>query len=161
MARRKRCTASISAGRRRPPSPSSSATPGTRPWVWPHGVDEPGDAGEGQVKRKDMSGPVGIVDLMAETGEQAASARDAVYDLLYLGAFIAVNLAIMNMLPIPTADGGGCFSCWCPGSSSLTRRHLDPKYEGGLCARRRAWCCCWALLALVHVQRYHQDRNGV
>ena len=60
----------------------------------------------GEVGLRDMSGPVGIVDLMAETGESAESTSDAVFNILYLGAFIAVNLAIMNMLPIPALDGG-------------------------------------------------------
>ena len=85
----------------------------------------------GKVGVKEMSGPVGIVDLMAETGEQAASARDAVYDILYLGAFIAVNLAIMNMLPIPALDGGRVFLLLVTGIiESVTHKHLDPRYEG-------------------------------
>ena len=63
----------------------------------------------GQVKVEDMAGPVGIVDLRAETGAQAASTADAFLDILYLGAFIAVNLAMMNMLPIPALDGGRVF----------------------------------------------------
>ena len=63
----------------------------------------------GQVGMKDLSGPVGIVDLMAETGQQAKSAGDAIYNILYLGAFIAINLAIMNLLPIPALDGGRVF----------------------------------------------------
>ena len=85
----------------------------------------------GQVGLRDMSGPVGIVDLMAETGEQAASFGDALYNILYLGAFIAVNLAMMNMLPIPALDGGRVFFLlvtWLV--ESVTRRKLDPKYEG-------------------------------
>ncbi|MBO5556529.1 MAG: site-2 protease family protein [Oscillospiraceae bacterium] len=85
----------------------------------------------GQVGVKDMSGPVGIVDMMAETGEQAASTRDALYDILYLGAFIAVNLAIMNMLPIPALDGGRVFLLlvtWL--IESVTHKKLDPRFEG-------------------------------
>jgi len=85
----------------------------------------------GQVGVKDMSGPVGIVDLMAETGQNAASTADAVYNILYLGAFIAVNLAIMNLLPIPALDGGRVFLLlvtWL--IESMTRKKLDPKYEG-------------------------------
>ena len=85
----------------------------------------------GQVGLKDMSGPVGIVDMMAETGQEAASVGDAIYEILYLGAFIAVNLAIMNLLPIPALDGGRVFFLlvtWL--IESLTRRKLDPKYEG-------------------------------
>ena len=84
----------------------------------------------GEVGLRDMSGPVGIVDLMAETGESAASTSDAVYDILYLGAFIAVNLAIMNMLPIPALDGGRVFLLLVTLLiETVTRRKLNPKYE--------------------------------
>ncbi len=85
----------------------------------------------GQVGVKDLSGPVGIVDMMAETGEQAESTQDAVYDILYLGAFIAVNLAVMNLLPIPALDGGRIFLLlvtWI--IESVTKKKLNPKYEG-------------------------------
>ena len=85
----------------------------------------------GEAKMEDLSGPVGIVDLMAETGENAASFADGLLDILYLGAFIAVNLAIMNMLPIPAMDGGRVFllivTCII---EAITRKKLDPKYEG-------------------------------
>lgn len=96
-------------------------------WVW-MGLSQ---LVSGQVGMKDMAGPVGIVDLMAETGEQAASVADAVYDILYLGAFIAVNLAMMNMLPIPALDGGRIFFLlvtWV--IETVSRRRLNPKYEG-------------------------------
>ena len=85
----------------------------------------------GQVGVKDMSGPVGIVDMMAETGEQAESTEDAIFGISYLGAFIAVNLAVMNMLPIPALDGGRVFFLlvtWL--IEAVTRKKLDPKYEG-------------------------------
>ena len=96
-------------------------------WVW-SGLEQ---LFSGQVGVDDMSGPVGIVDLMAETGAQAASTMDALLDILYLGAFIAVNLAIMNMLPIPALDGGRVFLLlvtWL--FESLSGKKLDPKYEG-------------------------------
>ena len=84
----------------------------------------------GEVGLKDMSGPVGIVDAMAETGESAASTADAVYEILYLGAFIAINLAIMNMLPIPALDGGRVFLLLVTALIEfVTRRKLNPKYE--------------------------------
>ena len=85
----------------------------------------------GQVGVKDLSGPVGIVDMMAETGEQAQSTADALYDIFYLAAFVAVNLAIMNLLPIPALDGGRVFLLLVTVViERLTRRKLDPKYEG-------------------------------
>ena len=85
----------------------------------------------GKVGIKDMSGPVGIVDLMAETGEQSASVADALYNIFYLGAFIAVNLSVMNMLPIPALDGGRVFLLLVTTViEAITRKKLDPKYEG-------------------------------
>ena len=85
----------------------------------------------GEVGVKELSGPVGIVDLMAETGQQAESAADALYNILYLGAFIAVNLALMNLLPIPALDGGRIFLLIVTALIELvTHKKLDPKYEG-------------------------------
>ena len=103
--------------------------PGIPPWnlaVW-MGIDQ---LVHGEVGLKEMSGPVGIVDLMAETGENAESASDAVYNILYLGAFIAINLAIMNMLPIPALDGGRIFLLLVTLIvEAATGKKLDPKYE--------------------------------
>ena len=96
-------------------------------WVW-MGLEQ---LIGGEVGMEDMAGPVGIVDLMAETGSNAESTADALLDILYLGAFIAVNLAIMNMLPIPALDGGRVFFLivtWI--IESITRRKLNPRYEG-------------------------------
>lgn len=85
----------------------------------------------GEVGLKDLSGPVGIVDAIAETGENAETTSDAVYDILYLGAFIAINLAIMNMLPLPALDGGRVFLLLVTAViEAITRKKLDPKYEG-------------------------------
>ncbi len=87
----------------------------------------------GEVGLRDLSGPVGIVDLMAETGESAATKTDAIYDILYLGAFIAINLAIMNMLPIPALDGGRVFLLLVTlFLEKILGRKLDPKYEGAI-----------------------------
>ena len=85
----------------------------------------------GRVSVDEMAGPVGIVDMMAETGENAETTGDALYSIFYFTAFIAVNLAIMNMLPIPALDGGRVFLLlvtWL--IESVTKKKLDPKYEG-------------------------------
>lgn len=96
-------------------------------WVW-MGLKQ---LVSGQVEVADMAGPVGIVDMMAQTGETAESFTDGLFDIFYIGAFIAVNLAIMNMLPIPALDGGRVFLLlvtWI--IESVTHRKLNPKYEG-------------------------------
>lgn len=70
-----------------------------------------GDLFSGAVGIRDMSGPVGIVDMMGQTVQNAGSAGLAAYRIFYLVAFIAINLAVMNLLPIPALDGGRIFSC--------------------------------------------------
>lgn len=90
-----------------------------------------GDLINGKVGLKDMSGPVGIVDMMNEVGQQAESTKAAADNLLYISAFIAVNLAIMNMLPIPALDGGRVFLMIVTVIiEAVSRKKLDPKYEG-------------------------------
>ena len=90
-----------------------------------------GDLINGRVGLKDMSGPVGIVDMMNEVGQQAESAKAAADNLLYISAFIAINLAIMNMLPIPALDGGRVFFMIVTVIiEAVSRKKLDPKYEG-------------------------------
>ncbi len=90
-----------------------------------------GDLINGKVGLKDMSGPVGIVDMMNEVGQQAESAKAAADNLLYISAFIAINLAIMNMLPIPALDGGRVFLMIVTVIiEAVSHKKLDPKYEG-------------------------------
>lgn len=85
----------------------------------------------GQAGLKDMTGPVGIVQIMSDSAEAADNKTDAFLNMLYIGGFIAINLAVMNMLPIPALDGGRVFglllTCAIEG---ITRKKLDPKYEG-------------------------------
>ena len=79
---------------------------------------------------KELSGPVGIVRIIAETGESSADAEDAVMNIAFLAAFLAVNLAIMNLLPLPALDGGRAFCLlltWL--IETILGRKIDPKYE--------------------------------
>lgn len=85
----------------------------------------------GQVGMKELSGPVGIVQIMNDVGEQAASRAAAVYSLAYLTAFIAVNLAVMNLLPLPALDGGRLlFLAITAFIEGAFKKKLNPKYEG-------------------------------
>ena len=105
----------------------------------------------GKVSMEDVSGPVGIVDIMAETGEAAETTGDAFYNIFYLTAFIAVNLAIMNLLPLPALDGGRIFLLlvtWL--IESVTGKKLNPKYEGYIHAAGMV-----LLLGLMAVIMFH------
>ena len=56
---------------------------------------------------------------------------DAVLNVLYIGGFLAINLAVMNMLPIPALDGGRVVGLLITTAiEGITRKKLDAKYEG-------------------------------
>lgn len=85
----------------------------------------------GQAGLKDMTGPVGIVQMMSDTAAQSDTALDAFLNMLYFGGFIAINLAVMNMLPIPALDGGRTVALLLTtGIEAVTKKKIDPKYEG-------------------------------
>jgi len=87
----------------------------------------------GQVGLSDVSGPVGIVQQMSEVASSAGSSLQAVMDMLYFGGFIAINLAVMNLLPIPALDGGRV-ACLLITTvvEAVTKKKLNPTYEGYL-----------------------------
>ena len=85
----------------------------------------------GQAGLNDVAGPVGIVQMMNTTAQASATALDAVLNLLYFGAFISVNLAVMNLLPVPALDGGRAVALLLTVAiESITRKKINPKYEG-------------------------------
>jgi regulator of sigma E protease len=87
----------------------------------------------GQAGLKDMSGPVGIVQQMSTVAEASATWLDAMLNMLYLGAFIAINLAVMNLLPIPALDGGRVVGLLITTAvEAVTHKKINPKYEGYL-----------------------------
>lgn len=84
----------------------------------------------GQAGLQDMTGPVGIVQIMSETAENSATTTDAFLNMLYFGGFIAINLAVMNLLPIPALDGGRIVALLLTtGIEAITKKKIDPKYE--------------------------------
>lgn len=84
----------------------------------------------GAVDLKELSGPVGIVEKMNEVGETSDSVSSALYSIFYLAAFIAINLAVMNMLPIPALDGGRVlFLVVATIVECFSRKKFNPKYE--------------------------------
>ena len=78
-----------------------------------------------------LTGPIGIVDTMSDVAESAQDTRGAAMNLLYFCAFIAINLAFMNLLPIPALDGGRVLFLLVNGLLWLVcRRSIPARYEG-------------------------------
>ena len=63
---------------------------------------------QGQVTLDDVSGPVGVVDMIGETYEE--SKEDGVFyiwlNMLNMAILLSANLGVMNLIPIPGLDGG-------------------------------------------------------
>ncbi len=87
----------------------------------------------GKAGIKDMSGPVGIVSEVSKESAKAETVGIGVQSVFILFAFIAVNLAVMNLLPIPALDGGRVVCLLVTAAAEkLLRRKINPKYEGYL-----------------------------
>lgn len=85
----------------------------------------------GQAGLSDMSGPVGIVQQMSTVAEASPTKWDAMMNMLYFGAFIAINLAVMNLLPVPALDGGRVVSLLLTAAvEAVAGKKIDTKYEG-------------------------------
>lgn len=102
----------------------------------------------GKASVKDLSGPVGIVHMMADVANQYSSFYEALLEMIWYGGFISINLGIMNLLPIPGLDGaravGALLTALIEG---ITRKKLNPKYEGYVQAA--GTLVLFALLAVI------------
>lgn len=75
-----------------------------------------GQAFTGHVDWNQVAGPVGIAALVGD-----ASSIGFVY-LLYFTAFISVNLAVINLIPLPALDGGRLLFV---GIEAITRKPIN------------------------------------
>ena len=88
---------------------------------------------KGKVGLTDMTGPVGIVSEMSKVAAASDSKVTALLNMLYFGGFIAINLAVMNLLPIPALDGGRIVCLLITVAvEAITKKKINPKYEGYL-----------------------------
>ena len=85
----------------------------------------------GQASLKEVGGPVMIVDQMSQVADASETKLDAILNMLYFAGFIAINLAIMNLLPFPALDGGRVFFLLVTTAfEAIFKRKINPKYEG-------------------------------
>ena len=96
----------------------------------------------GEVSTKYVSGPVGIVNVTQKMlGDGWTWAT--IYSVLRLMAWISINLAIVNLLPIPIADGGQILFFLYEGARG---RPLSLKIQAAI-----QNVSIWALMALFAV----------
>ncbi len=71
-------------------------------------------------------------------------------NILSFVAFIAINLAVMNLLPIPALDGGQILFLLVDKVYGLfSHKRIDPKYLGYINAA--GMVCLLALMAVIAV----------
>ncbi len=99
------------------------------------------DAVTGNANWKSVAGPVGIVGLVGD-----ASSLGWMH-LINFMAIISINLAIINMIPIPALDGGRLLFV---GIESITRQKIHPGLAGALNILGFA-----AIILLMVVITYH------
>lgn len=81
-----------------------------------------GDLIAGRVGVNDLSGPVGVTQVLAD------SVKQSIRSFFMLVSFISINLGVMNLLPLPALDGGRLFFMII----ELFRggKKIDARYEG-------------------------------
>jgi len=75
----------------------------------------------GGMSEGEVVGPVGIVSLVGEAAERSF------FDVLFLAAYISINLGIVNLLPIPALDGGRVVFILV---EMVRGKPVDPEKEG-------------------------------
>lgn len=74
----------------------------------------------GHIKLKQLSGPVGIYSIVGQQKEAGIA------NLLFLVAFLSINVGFINLLPLPAFDGGHIVFIII---EMIIRRPVDPELE--------------------------------
>jgi len=82
------------------------------------------DMVRGKYGLNDLSGPVGVVQVVSDT---IATQEVWLPDFLYLFAFLTINVGVFNLLPIPALDG--CRFLFLV-IEAIRRKPLKPEAEG-------------------------------
>lgn len=83
----------------------------------------------GQIGLDQLSGPVGIVDVVDETYEQSKSYGIYIVlaQMLNIAILLSANLGVMNLLPLPALDGGRLVFLFV---EAIRRKRIPPEKEG-------------------------------
>lgn len=82
-----------------------------------------------QIGLDQLSGPVGIVDVVDDTYNQSKSYGTfaVIVELLNIAILISANLGVMNLLPLPALDGGRLVFLFI---EAIRRKRIPPEKEG-------------------------------
>lgn len=83
----------------------------------------------GQVGVDQLSGPVGIVDVVGDSYEQTKDygLKIVLAQLLYWAILLSANLGVMNLLPLPALDGGRLIFLFV---EAIRGKRVPPEKEG-------------------------------
>lgn len=84
---------------------------------------------KGTFRVNDLSGPVGIVDAIGSSVEEAKSEGAVVMwmQMFYWAILLSANLGVMNLLPLPALDGGRLVFLLI---EAVTKKKVNPNIEG-------------------------------
>ncbi|MDR1629370.1 MAG: M50 family metallopeptidase [Oscillospiraceae bacterium] len=81
----------------------------------------------GKYGLKDLSGPVGTMEIIADAATDAATGKEYGLEMIVtIMAFITINIGVVNLLPIPALDGGRLVFLLL---EIIRRKPVLPKYE--------------------------------
>ena len=77
----------------------------------------------------DLSGPVGIINVIGDSYEEAKTEGTVMVwmQMLYWAILLSANLGVMNLLPIPALDGGRLVFLII---EAIRRKKINPNVEG-------------------------------
>ena len=92
-------------------------------------IDSLGLLIKGTFRVNDLSGPVGIVDAIGSSVEEAKSEGTVVMwmQMFYWAILLSANLGVMNLLPLPALDGGRLVFLLI---EAVTKKKVYPNIEG-------------------------------
>ena len=84
---------------------------------------------KGQFTVNDLSGPVGIINVIGDSYEEAKTEGTVMVwmQMLYWAILLSANLGVMNLLPIPALDGGRLVFLII---EAIRRKKVNPNVEG-------------------------------
>lgn len=84
---------------------------------------------KGQFTVNDLSGPVGIINVIGDSYEEAKTEGTVMVwmQMLYWAILLSANLGVMNLLPIPALDGGRLIFLII---EAIRRKKINPNVEG-------------------------------